>query len=108
VANAIERRITQLLRGDITGLPDFLAEGTPVGSMIDSYVATSITARLRALATPHSVHSLPVSGLQEDVVPHAGEASLRLVEVVELLGELIGIEERVVAKALSLKQNRSS
>jgi histidine ammonia-lyase len=108
VANAIERRITQLLRGDITGLPDFLAEGTPVGSMIDSYVATSITARLRALATPHSVHSLPVSGLQEDVVPHAGEASLRLVEVVELLGELIGIEERVVVKALSLKQNRSS
>jgi hypothetical protein len=37
------------------------------------------------------------------VVPHAGEASLRLVEVVELLEELIGIEERVVAKALSLK-----
>ena len=103
IANAIERRVVQLLRGDITGLPDFLAVGTPVGSMIDGYVAASITARLRALATPHSIHSLPVSGMQEDVVPHAGEAALRLIEVVELLEELVDVEERVAAKALSIK-----
>ncbi len=104
VANIIERRVTQLFRKDITGLPDFLAKDTPVGSMIEGYVATSLVARLRALATPHSIHSLPVSGLQEDVIPHAGEATLRLIEVIELLGELIGIEERVVAKAYSLKE----
>ncbi len=108
IGNTIERRIAQLLRGDITGLPDFLSENTPVGSMIEGYVATSIVAKLRALATPHSVHSLPVSGLQEDVVPHAGEATLRLIEVLELLRELVRIEERVVAKALSLKMGVGS
>jgi histidine ammonia-lyase len=103
VANAIERRIAQLFRGDITGLPDFLAESTPVGSMIEGYVATAIVTRLRALATPHSIHSLPVSGLQEDVIPNSGEATLRIVEALELLGELISIEEKVVASASALK-----
>jgi len=107
VANVIERRIAQVMRGDITGLPDFLAIGGPVGAMIQHYVAAALTARIRALATPHSIHSIPVSGLQEDVVPQAGEATLRLLELVDLLEQLVSLEEKVVSIAKSLREASS-
>jgi len=75
--------------------------------MIQHYVAAALTARIRALATPHSIHSIPVSGLQEDVVPQAGEATLRLLELVDLLEQLVSLEEKVVSTAKSLKEASS-
>lgn len=102
LANVVERRIAQLMRSDITGLPEFLAVEGPVGSMIDHYVAVALTAKIRSMATPHSVHSTPVSGLQEDVIPQAAESALRLVEMVELLEDLVKLEEAVIKRASSL------
>lgn len=108
MANTIERRIAQVMRGDITGLPDFLAVDGPVGAMIKHYVAVAITARMRALATPFSIHSIPVSHLQEDVIPQAGEATLRLLEMVKLLEQLVSLEEEVTSIAKSIKNRPSA
>jgi len=78
-ANLVERQTAQLLRGEITGKPDFLAaEPGSVGDMIYQYSAASIAAKIRAWASPHSIHNIPTSGLQEDVNSMSLNAAVRL------------------------------
>ena len=93
IANLTERRLNQLLRSEITGLPEFLAgEMDSVGAMITQYAAASLTARIRWLANPQSTHSIPTSGLQEDIVPVSPESGYELLEAVRLLAYILSIE----------------
>ncbi|MGC9071943.1 MAG: aromatic amino acid ammonia-lyase [Acidilobus sp.] len=100
VGNSVERRTAQLLRSSITGLQEFLAaSGSVVGAMIYQYTAASLSARLRALASPSSVHSIPTSGLQEDQVSMAPNAALDLVSAGASLLRLVAIESALVKVA---------
>jgi len=91
-ANLVERQTAQLLRSEITGKPDFLAaEPGSVGDMIYQYSAASIVAKIRALASPHSIHNIPTSGLQEDVNSMSLNAAVRLHDMLDLLRHLLSI-----------------
>jgi histidine ammonia-lyase len=91
-ANLVERQTAQLLRGEVTGKPDFLAtEPGSVGDMIYQYTAASLAAKIRALASPHSIHNIPTSGLQEDVNSMSLNAAVRLHDMLNLLRHLLSI-----------------
>jgi len=91
-ANLVERQTAQLLRFEITGRPDFLAaEPGSVGDMIYQYSAASIAAKIRTLASPHSIHNIPTSGLQEDVNSMSLNAAVRLHDMLDLLRDLLSI-----------------
>lgn len=91
-ANLVERQTAQLLRGEVTGKPDFLAtESGSVGDMIYQYTAASLAAKIRALASPHSIHNIPTSGLQEDVNSMSLNAAERLHAMLNLLTHLLSI-----------------
>ena len=103
VANMIERRTAHLLSSATTGLPEFLAVGgTVVGAMLYQYAAASLAAEVRALASPSSVHSIPTSGLQEDVVSMAPNAALSLLRSAALLLRLVALEGALASEALSV------
>lgn len=104
IASIIERRIAQLMRNEITGLPEFLALSSPVGVMISHYIASALTARIKTLASPSSIHSTPVSGLQEDITPQAVESLIKLQESIDILEELVELENSIIEKALALKK----
>jgi len=102
VAGLVDRRVAQLLRGEITGLPDYLAvEGSSVGAMLAQYTTAALAARSRWLASPASPHSIPTSGLQEDYVSMAPLAGLRLLELAGHVAVGAAIE-LAVAEAASL------
>jgi len=100
VGNMVERRTAHLLSQQTTGLPDFLAvKGTVVGAMIYQYAAASLAAKLRLLASPGSVHSIPTSGAQEDVVSMAPNAALDLLRASAALARLIAVEDALASQA---------
>lgn len=100
VANIVERRIAQLFRPEITGLPPFMARpGSSVGAMIAHYTAASITALLRQYSSPAGIHSIPTSGLQEDIVPQSPNAAILLARTTVLLARLVAIERAVARYA---------
>ncbi len=106
LVGASERRIAQLLRGEVTGLPDFLAgEGSPVGAMITQYTAASMAAEARRESCPATVHSIPTSGLQEDYVSMAPMAAYKLVRLAGLLAMTAAIEESLARAAASWSGN---
>lgn len=98
--NMVERQASQLLDPNTTGLPAFLAgPESPVGEMITHYTLAAIVARARLLAAPASIHSIPTSGGQEDVVPQAAEAALKLWELTQLAEDALGLQERILKVA---------
>ena len=100
LAGLVERRIAQAMRGELTGLPDYLAgPGSSVGAMIIQYSAAQRAALARWASSPAGVHSIPTSGLQEDVVSMAPNAGLRLLQLADSIAWLVAME-RAVARAL--------
>ena len=100
LAGLVERRIAQAMRGDLTGLPDYLAgPGSSVGAMIIQYSAAQRAALARWASSPAGVHSIPTSGLQEDVVSMAPNAGLRLLALADTLAWLVAME-RAVGRAV--------
>jgi Histidine ammonia-lyase len=103
VGNSIERRTAHLLSSATTGLPEFLtAKSSVVGGMIYQYTAAALAARLRSLASPSAVNSLPTSGLQEDVVSMAPNAALDLLAAVATFLRLTAVENALAKAAASV------
>ena len=101
IGNSIERRIAHLLNSSTTGLPEFLAsKDSPTGAMIYQYTAASLSAKLRGISLPMSVHSIPTSGFQEDVVSMAPNAFVELLRADSTMLMLIAIEDALAKQAM--------
>jgi len=100
-----ERRIDRLLNPLVSGLPAFLASDSGAGSgfMIAHYTAVSLTGRNRRLAAPASLDGGITSGLQEDHLCHATPAALKLLEILDNVEWLLGIELLAAAQAYDLQ-----
>ena len=97
LANCAERRIAQLLER-LDSKP-FLGDArSPHGLMIAHYTAASLTAMIRQQASPHTVHNIPTSGLQEDFVSMSSHAALRLLNTLDALETIAAIEALTVAR----------
>ncbi|MBE3598958.1 MAG: histidine ammonia-lyase [Limnochordaceae bacterium] len=102
MANVIERRIDRLVNPHTSeGLPPFLTprSGLRSGLMMAQYVAASLAADCRALAGPWSVHTIPTSAGQEDVVSMGTQAALAFEEAVRRLARLVALELVTAAQA---------
>ncbi len=87
-------RISMLMAPELTGLPAFLADGTPgaSGAMLLEYAAGSALGDLRALALPASLQSVTLSrGLEEDA-SFASLAARQALDAVEPLRTLVAAE----------------
>lgn len=106
VVTASERRVFQLLSPGLNrGLPAFLARrpGEESGLMLAQYTAAALVAEARALASPYSIHSVPTSADQEDVVSMSMNAALRLLKLVEILKRVLSIEILTAVNAILIR-----
>ncbi len=104
-----ERRTFRILTPELSGdLPPFLAArpGVESGLMMVQVTQASLVGRLRDLAYPSSLSSLPTSGEQEDVVPMATNAAYRALEVVDVLRRILAIEFLTALQAVALREAR--
>jgi len=94
LAGISERRIEHMTNPHTSLLPAFLTAdpGLNSGFMIVQVVAAALASEVKALATPHSVDSIPTSGDQEDYVSMGMGASRRLQRMLEALRNVIAIE----------------
>ncbi len=94
LAGICERRIEHMTNPHTSGLPAFLTPdpGLNSGFMIAQVVAASLVSEMKALATPHSVDSIPTSGDQEDYVSMGMSAARRLRRMLDALCNVISIE----------------
>ncbi len=101
-----ERRINFFLNKKVNiHLPPFLNLHTPgltLGLQGLQFVATSTTAQNQTLAFPHSVHSIPTNGDNQDVVSMGTDAALFAAKVVENLYIVLAIELITLAQAIDV------
>jgi histidine ammonia-lyase len=89
-----ERRIEQMTNPYTSQLPAFLVReaGLNSGFMILQVAAAALASELKALATPHSVDSIPTSANQEDYVSMGMGGARRLEPMLENLRNILAIE----------------
>jgi histidine ammonia-lyase len=89
-----ERRTEHMTNPRTSLLPAFLtsAPGLNSGFMIAQVTAAALTSENKALATPHSVDSIPTSGGQEDYVSMGMSAARRLRPMLDNLRRILAIE----------------
>jgi histidine ammonia-lyase len=99
-----ERRIDRLVNPLVSGLPAFLAADSGAGSgfMIAQYTAVALAAENRRLAAPASLDGGITSALQEDHLPHATPAALKLLGIIENAELILAIELLAAAQACDL------
>ena len=106
LANLSERRTDRFLDANRSrGLPPFLADdpGIDSGLMIAQYTQAGICSRLKQLATPASVDSIPSSALQEDHVSMGWNAARKLRLSVDGLARVLAIEILTAARGIDLR-----
>ena len=105
-----ERRIALLVDANLSGLPPFLVRdgGLNSGFMIAHVTAAALASDNKALASPHSVDSLPTSANQEDHVSMATNAARRLGEMVENTATIVGIEAMSAAQGIEFHRPLAS
>jgi histidine ammonia-lyase len=105
-----ERQVALLIDGKRSGLPDFLTEdaGLNSGLMMHHVAAAALTAELRLLAVPASTDSIPTSNDQEDIVPMAPLAGLRLRDAIERLLDLLVIALHTASQACHFAHRQPS
>lgn len=111
LAGIVERRIDRLVNPHLNGgLPPFLTRhsGLRSGLMMAQYVAASLAAECRALASPASVHSIATSAGQEDVVSMGTTAARWLGESVDRLAHLVALELAAGAEAAGFREGHLS
>jgi histidine ammonia-lyase len=106
LASIVERRIDRLMdpaRSD--GLPPFLAPeaGVNSGFMLAHYTGAAIVNRMRGLAAPQSVDSIPTSGGQEDHVSMGWNACRSMRLAVADAIRIVAIEAVCSAEAIELR-----
>ena len=99
-----ERRIEQMTNPLTSMLPAFLTPdpGLNSGFMIAQVTAAALTSENRALATPHSVDSIPTSGNQEDYVSMGMSGARRLEKMLDNLRHILAIELLCACQGIDL------
>ena len=99
-----ERRIALLIDSTLSGLPPFLVEhgGVNSGFMVAQVTAAALASENKALATPHSVDSIPTSGNQEDYVSMGMSAARRLRPMLDNLRNILAIELLAACQGIDL------
>lgn len=99
-----ERRIEQMTNPLTSMLPAFLTPdpGLNSGFMIAQVTAAALTSENRALATPHSVDSIPTSGNQEDYVSMGMSSARRLERMLHNLRHILAIELLCACQGIDL------
>lgn len=102
LAGICERRIEHMTNPHTSMLPAFLTPdpGLNSGFMIAQVVAAGLVSEMKALATPHSVDSIPTSGDQEDYVSMGMSAARRLRRMLDALCNVISIELLAAAQGI--------
>ena len=104
-----ERRIYKLISGT-RGLPPFLTDnpGLNSGFMIAQYTAASLVSKNKILCHPASVDSIESSNGQEDHVSMGSISGVKLVEVVQNIHSILGIELLTASQAMEFRRPRKS
>lgn len=89
-----ERRIEHMTNPNISLLPPFLTRepGLNSGFMLAQVTAAALASENKALASPHSVDSIPTSGDKEDYVSMGMSAARRLRPMLDNLRHILAIE----------------
>jgi histidine ammonia-lyase len=105
LANISERRTFLLLEGH-DGLPPFLLRETGINSgfMMPQYTAAQLVSENKVLCHPASVDSIPSSRGQEDHVSMGSISATKLLQVMENVETVLGIELLCAAQALDFRQ----
>lgn len=101
-----QRRIALLVDPAMSfGLPAFLSPrpGLNSGLMIAEVTSAALMSENKALANPRVIDSTPTSANQEDHVSMACHGARRLLEMVENLAAIIGIEALAAAQGVELR-----
>lgn len=107
LANISERRVERLVNPHLSGgLPPFLSRrpGIQSGLMMAQYVAAALAAEVRQMAAPASVHTIPTSAGQEDVVSMSAAAARWLREATERLARIAALELVCAAQAAEMDE----
>jgi histidine ammonia-lyase len=99
-----ERRIEQMTNPQTSQLPAFLVReaGFNSGFMILQVVAAALASEMRALASPHSIHSVPTSANQEDFVSMGMGAARRIEPMLANLRNILAIELLAACQGIDL------
>ena len=99
-----ERRTEHMTNPNTSLLPAFLTTepGLNSGFMLAQVTAAALAAENKALATPHSVDSIPTSGDQEDYVSMGMGAARRLRPMLENLRAILAIELLAACQGIDL------
>ena len=99
-----ERRTQHMTNPHTSLLPAFLTTepGLNSGFMLAQVTAAALASENKALATPHSVDSIPTSGDQEDYVSMGMGAARRLRPMLENLRNILAIELLAACQGIDL------
>jgi len=99
-----ERRTYKLISGT-RDLPAFLVSksGLNSGYMIPHYTQASIVSQNKQLCTPASVDTIDSSNGQEDHVSMGANAATKLLQVLDNLSKILGIELMNASQAISFR-----
>jgi len=104
-----ERRLNFFLHDKINAIfPPFLnlkQPGLSLGLQGLQFVATSTTAQSQSLAYPHSLHSIPTNGDNQDVVSMGTDAALFMAKVIDNAFIVLAIELIALAQAVDCKND---
>src|ERR1700751_4911758 len=104
LAGISERRTEQLTNPQGSQLPAFLVReaGLNSGFMILQVTGAALAAEMKALATPHSVDSIPTSANQEDYVSMGMGGARRIQPMLTNLRNVLAIELLSACQGLDL------
>jgi len=104
IANISERRIERLVNGSLSGLPSFLVKegGQNSGFMIAHCTAAALTSENKTLCHPASADSISTSAAKEDHVSMGAWAARKVLQVVENVENVVGIELLAACQAFDL------
>jgi histidine ammonia-lyase len=102
LAGISERRTEQMTNPQSSQLPAFLVDkaGLHSGFMILQVAAAALVSESKAMATPHSVDSIPTSANQEDYVSMGMSAARRLKPMLDNARNVLAIELLAAAQGL--------
>ena len=102
IGDISERRLSRLLDGHLSGLPEYLIDsaGLNSGLMIAQYTSAALVSENKVLSHPASVDSIPTSANQEDHVSMGTIAARQAKEILDNVNSIVAIEILAAAQGI--------